>query len=99
MERAFSDYLLFPDFLVQFFLDFFYVPASTPVFKEEVRTHATGKTFVDNLLGFIISFLVFMAVSSYGKGSASSGRVQIVKDLAEDIAGRHVIVVEDILDS
>ena len=41
----------------------------------------------------------FMAVSSYGKGSASSGRVQIVKDLAEDIAGRHVIVVEDILDS
>ena len=41
----------------------------------------------------------FMAVSSYGKGSSSSGRVQIVKDLAEDIAGRHVIVVEDILDS
>jgi len=41
----------------------------------------------------------FMAVSSYGKGSSSSGRVQIVKDLAEDITGRHVIVVEDILDS
>ena len=41
----------------------------------------------------------FMAVSSYGKGSSSSGRVQIVKDLAEDISGRHVIVVEDILDS
>ena len=41
----------------------------------------------------------FMAVSSYGKGASSSGRVQIVKDLAEDISGRHVIVVEDILDS
>ena len=41
----------------------------------------------------------FMAVSSYGKGSSSSGRVQIVKDLAEDITDRHVIVVEDILDS
>ena len=41
----------------------------------------------------------FMAVSSYGKGSSSSGRVQIVKDLAEDITDRHVIGVEDILDS
>ena len=41
----------------------------------------------------------FMAVSSYGKGASSSGRVQIVKDLAEDITDRHVIVVEDILDS
>ena len=41
----------------------------------------------------------FMAVSSYGKGSTSSGQVQITKDLSEDISGLHVIVVEDILDS
>jgi len=43
--------------------------------------------------------LDFMSVSSYGKGSVSSGRIQITKDLSEDIAGRHVIVIEDILDS
>lgn len=41
----------------------------------------------------------FMSVSSYGKGTTSSGQVQITKDLSENIAGRHVIVVEDILDS
>jgi len=43
--------------------------------------------------------LDFMSVSSYGKGTSSSGQVQITKDLSEDISGRHVIVVEDILDS
>lgn len=41
----------------------------------------------------------FMAVSSYGKGVKSSGQVQIIKDLDTNIEGRHVIVVEDILDS
>ena len=41
----------------------------------------------------------FMAVSSYGAGTVSSGQVQITKDLTEDIAGRDIIVVEDILDS
>jgi hypoxanthine phosphoribosyltransferase len=41
----------------------------------------------------------FMAVSSYGSGSVSSGKVRIVKDLSEDVAGRDVLVVEDILDS
>ena len=40
-----------------------------------------------------------MAVSSYGKGTTSSGNVQINKDLSYDIAGRDVIIVEDILDS
>ena len=43
--------------------------------------------------------LDFMAVSSYGNGTSSSGQVQITKDLSEDISGRHIIVVEDILDS
>jgi hypoxanthine phosphoribosyltransferase len=41
----------------------------------------------------------FMAVSSYGQGTTSSGVVRILKDLDSDIAGRHVIVVEDIVDS
>jgi hypoxanthine phosphoribosyltransferase len=41
----------------------------------------------------------FMAVSSYGQRATSSGVVRILKDLDRDIAGRHVIVVEDIVDS
>lgn len=41
----------------------------------------------------------FMAVSSYGSGTTSSGQVQITKDLSEDITGKNVLVVEDILDS
>ena len=41
----------------------------------------------------------FMAVSSYGTESSSSGQVKIIKDLSEHIEGRDVIVVEDILDS
>jgi hypoxanthine phosphoribosyltransferase len=43
--------------------------------------------------------LDFMVLSSYGTGTSSSGAVMINKDLNEDIAGRHVIIVEDILDS
>ncbi len=41
----------------------------------------------------------FMAVSSYGSATKTSGVVRIVKDLDLDLAGRHVIVVEDIVDS
>ena len=41
----------------------------------------------------------FMSVSSYGGGTVSSGEVKINKDLENSIEGRHVIVVEDILDS
>ncbi len=41
----------------------------------------------------------FMAVSSYGKGSVTTGAVKINKDLSENIEGKHVIMVEDILDS
>jgi hypoxanthine phosphoribosyltransferase len=43
--------------------------------------------------------LEFMAVSSYGQGTTSSGVVRIMKDLDRDIAGRNVIVIEDIVDS
>ena len=41
----------------------------------------------------------WMAVSSYGAGTQSSGVVRILKDLDTDIAGRHVLIVEDIIDS
>lgn len=41
----------------------------------------------------------FMAVSSYGASTSSSGVVKIVKDLDEDVAGKHLLIVEDIIDS
>ena len=41
----------------------------------------------------------WMAVSSYGSGTKSSGVVRILKDLERDITGRHVLIVEDIIDS
>ncbi|MBQ8885933.1 MAG: hypoxanthine phosphoribosyltransferase [Clostridia bacterium] len=41
----------------------------------------------------------FMAVSSYGSGSKSTGNLKINKDLTTDIAGRDVLIVEDIIDS
>jgi hypoxanthine phosphoribosyltransferase len=43
--------------------------------------------------------LEFMAVSSYGSGTSTSGVVRILKDLDRDIAGKDVLVVEDIIDS
>ena len=41
----------------------------------------------------------FMAVSSYGESTSSSGVVRILKDLNQDVEGRHILVVEDIVDS
>lgn len=43
--------------------------------------------------------LDFMAVSSYGSGAVSSGKLNIKKDLDRDVKGRDVIIVEDIIDS
>ena len=43
--------------------------------------------------------LEFMAISSYGSSTSSSGVVRILKDLDRDIAGRRVLIVEDIIDS
>ena len=44
-------------------------------------------------------FLDFVAISSYGKESRSSGVVRIIKDLDESVESRHVIIVEDIVDT
>jgi hypoxanthine phosphoribosyltransferase len=41
----------------------------------------------------------WMAISSYGSATSSSGVLRILKDLDQDVAGRHVLVVEDVLDS
>ena len=41
----------------------------------------------------------FMAVSSYQSGTVSTGHVKIIKDLSNDISGKDVLIIEDILDS
>lgn len=43
--------------------------------------------------------LDFLQVSSYGSGTRSSGNVQLVRDLSTDVAGRDVVIVEDIVDT
>lgn len=43
--------------------------------------------------------LDFIAVSSYGAGTSSSGQVRLLKDLDRSLEGRHVIIVEDIVDT
>ena len=58
------------------------------IFMADLTRHITVPCQID-----------FMALSSYGKGTSSSGQIQIKKDLSETIDGAHVIIVEDILDS
>ena len=43
--------------------------------------------------------LDFMAISSYGSGSTSSGEVRVLKDLGVKVEGRDLLVIEDIVDS
>lgn len=75
------------------------------------RFHDKNPIFVGVLKGCFIfmadlvraaqikSEIEFIGVSSYNNGTKSSGVVQITRDLQKDITGRHIIVVEDILDS
>ncbi len=58
------------------------------VFLADLVRHIDVPTFFD-----------FMAVSSYGAGTVSSGAVRILKDLDKSIHSRHVIIVEDIVDT
>ena len=41
----------------------------------------------------------FMSLSSYGSGTQSSGKITVRQDLSTDVRGRHVLIVEDIIDS
>jgi hypoxanthine phosphoribosyltransferase len=43
--------------------------------------------------------IAFVRLSSYGSGTISSGQIEVVQDLREDISGREVLVIEDIIDS
>jgi hypoxanthine phosphoribosyltransferase len=58
------------------------------IFLSDLVRHMTGKVSLD-----------FMAVSSYAKGTTTSGEVRMLKDLDYGLEGRHVIIVEDIVDS
>ena len=57
--------------------------------------------FIVDLMHAIERYLAidFIAISSYGQSTESSGVVRLLKDLESDIAGRHVLIVEDIIDS
>ena len=73
--------------------------------------HGKNPIFVGILKGVVVFFadmiraipidcqIDFLAVSSYGSGTESSGVVRVKKDLSADIEGRHVVILEDILDS
>jgi hypoxanthine phosphoribosyltransferase len=81
--------------------------------SREIARDYAGKTLVlVNLLKGGVVFLAdlmrqleipiqidFLSVSSYGNDTSSSGVVRIVQDLSTNIKGRHVLVVEDIIDS
>jgi hypoxanthine phosphoribosyltransferase len=58
------------------------------IFLSDLARHIPGHVSLD-----------FMAVSSYAKGTTSSGEVRLQKDLDVALEGRHVIIVEDIVDT
>jgi hypoxanthine phosphoribosyltransferase len=58
------------------------------IFLSDLVRHIPGKVSLD-----------FLATSSYAKGTTSSGEVRMLKDLDFSLDGRHVIIVEDIVDS
>jgi hypoxanthine phosphoribosyltransferase len=79
---------------------------------QEIRAdHPEGLHFVCVLKGAFVFLadlaraipgdcsLDFMAVSSYGKSTKSSGQVQLMKDLDADLEGKDVVIVEDIVDT
>ncbi|MDF2565857.1 MAG: hypoxanthine phosphoribosyltransferase [Massilibacillus sp.] len=58
-----------------------------------------GGKITEDYAGKIPAAIDFMVASSYGTGTSTSGNVRILKDLDHSIEGKHVIVVEDIIDS
>ena len=80
---------------------------------KEIEKDYNGKDFIMvGLLKGCVSFMVdlmrevnldfsidFLAVSSYGNSTVSSGRVNIQKDISTSVDGKHILIVEDIIDS
>ena len=65
---------------------------------EQITKDYEGKDLL--IVGILNGAIVFvMSVSSYGCGTTSSGNIHVAKDLNSDIAGRNVLIVEDILDT
>src|SRR5229473_8347677 len=58
------------------------------MFLADLIRHTTGRVSLD-----------FMALSSYAKGTTSSGEVRLLKDLDTTLDGKHVVIVEDIVDT
>lgn len=89
------------------------IKAKVSELAAEIDSHYRGKDLL--LVGVLKGAVMFMAdlsramqaplnmdwmaVSSYGSGTISSGVVRILKDLDADVLGRHVLIVEDIIDS
>ena len=78
--------------------------AKVLVTEEEIRTRISemGRELTERFLVRacpLNSDLEFIAVSSYQNATTSSGRVQITHDVQQDVTGRDIIIVEDILDS
>lgn len=70
----------------------------TPVLASVLRGSYIFMADLTRAIGLPIS-VDFMAVSSYGSGTVSSGQVEIKKDLSDSIEGKDLLIVEDILDS
>jgi hypoxanthine phosphoribosyltransferase len=88
------------------------IQARVRALAQEIRhDHSDGVHFVCVLKGAFVFLsdlsralpgdcsLDFMAVSSYGKSTKSSGQVQLIKDLDTGLEGRDVVIVEDIVDT
>ena len=72
---------------------------------KQIEKDYNGKDFIMvGLLKGCVSFMVdlaidFLSVSSYGNSTVSSGRVNIQKDISSSVEGKHILIVEDIVDS
>lgn len=75
-----------------------YPPDSVPILIAVLKGAFIFLADLTRQLGFLHE-VDFMAVSSYGEGTTSSGVVRIIMDLERNIAGRDVLIVEDIIDT